>query len=291
MKVSIGLPVRNGELFLKDAIDSILAQTYEDFELIISDNASTDRTREICESFTDSRIRYYHNEKNKGAAWNFNRVFELSNGEYFKWAAHDDILAPEFLHACVDVLEKDPSIILSFTRVKFIDKNGKFLKDFPLKLKVDAVNSVKRFSEVLLRLHAWIYVFGVIRSNLLKKTDLICSYFGSDNVLVAHLSLLGRFVQIPDSLFFYRRHSGQSIRLVKDPPAFTAWFDPNTKGKIFFPQWRYFIEYYKLVKAPLNFKERMECYFWLELWLLLHSPFLAIDLFRAARSVLKRGFK
>src|SRR5688572_10868700 len=97
-RVSIGLPVYNGENYLAEAIDSILAQTFEDFELIISDNASTDRTQEICEAYAakDGRIRYYRSEVNKGSAWNFNRVFELARGEYFKWAAHDDYIAPEY---------------------------------------------------------------------------------------------------------------------------------------------------------------------------------------------------
>src|SRR5690242_6344650 len=98
-KVSIGLPVYNGERFLAEAIDSVLAQTFTDFELIISDNASTDRTPEICKAYAekDSRIRYYRNEENQGASWNFNRVFELSRGMCFQWLAHDDYIAPGFL--------------------------------------------------------------------------------------------------------------------------------------------------------------------------------------------------
>ena len=89
--VSIGMPVFNGEDYVEAALDSILTQTFTNFELIISDNASTDRTEEICNDFADSddRIRYYRQEKNLGAAANFNRVFELSSGKYFKWAAHD----------------------------------------------------------------------------------------------------------------------------------------------------------------------------------------------------------
>lgn len=85
-QVSIGMPVYNGEQFLKDALDSILAQTFDNFELIISDNTSTDNTQEICKAYSakDQRICYYRNEKNLGAAWNFNRVFELARGEYFK---------------------------------------------------------------------------------------------------------------------------------------------------------------------------------------------------------------
>jgi len=113
-RVSIGLPVYNGENYLEEAIDSILAQTYKDFELIISDNASTDRTPDICQAYAnkDPRIRYYRNEKNIGAAVNFNRVFELSSSEYFKWAAHDDIIAPDYISECIEILDNDDSIVL-----------------------------------------------------------------------------------------------------------------------------------------------------------------------------------
>src|SRR5512139_3267591 len=113
-RVSIGVPVYNGENFLKDALDSLLAQTFKDFEIVIADNVSTDQTEEICRSYAakDARIRYYRNETNIGAGPNHNRVFELSRGEYFKWVCHDDMCAPEFLERCIEVLDRDPSVVL-----------------------------------------------------------------------------------------------------------------------------------------------------------------------------------
>ncbi|HKJ45099.1 MAG TPA: glycosyltransferase family 2 protein, partial [Balneolales bacterium] len=111
-RVSIGMPVYNGENYIERAISSILAQTYKDFELIISDNASTDKTQEICKMFVgrDNRVRYHRNSKNIGAARNYNIVFRLSRGKYFKWAAHDDELAPAFLEDAVNVLEKNKDV-------------------------------------------------------------------------------------------------------------------------------------------------------------------------------------
>ena len=108
-KLTIGLPVYNGDNFLEECLESILAQTFRDFKLIISDNASTDRTESICRRFAenDPRVKYYRNEKNIGAAPNFNRVFELSNTEYFKWIAHDDVHKPDFVEQCVHILETD----------------------------------------------------------------------------------------------------------------------------------------------------------------------------------------
>ena len=112
-KVSLGLPVYNGENFIAQAIESILAQTFTDFELIITDNGSTDRTPKICEAYAarDRRVAYSRNPENLGAAPNFNRAFALSSGRYFKWVAHDDLIAPEFLARCVKVLDNDPSVV------------------------------------------------------------------------------------------------------------------------------------------------------------------------------------
>ncbi len=116
VRLSIGLPVYNGERFLSAAIDSLLRQTFEDFELIISDNASTDATGAICRGYADQdrRIRYLPTKENIGSAPNFNRVIELASAPYFSWAAHDDVRAPQYLERCVEVLDRDPSVILAY---------------------------------------------------------------------------------------------------------------------------------------------------------------------------------
>ena len=128
--VSIGLAVYNGEKYLKKALDSIITQTFTDLELIISDNFSTDNTQQICEQYAsqDERIRYYRNNKNIGAPRNFNRAFELASGKYFKWAASDDVLAPDFLRKCVAILDKDASVVLCHSITGRIDENGDLLR-------------------------------------------------------------------------------------------------------------------------------------------------------------------
>ena len=150
--ISIGLPVYNGEDFLRATIDSILAQTFKNFELIISDNASTDSTEAICREYAakDKRIHYYRNEHNLGAAPNYNRVFELSTGKYFKWAAHDDLYAPEYLEQCVKVLENNPSIVLCYSPVIFIDNQGKQLRKSASELlNLRSPKAQERFQEYL----------------------------------------------------------------------------------------------------------------------------------------------
>src|SRR5689334_10548773 len=102
-KVSVGLPVYNGQRYVRHALESLRRQEFEDFEVVISDNASTDQTGEICAEYVarDARFRYFRNETNIGASPNYNRTFELARGEYFKWCAHDDVCLPGFLSKCM----------------------------------------------------------------------------------------------------------------------------------------------------------------------------------------------
>src|SRR5262245_44937991 len=128
-RISIGLPVYNGEKFLKESVNSLLAQTFDDFELILSDNASTDETPAICRSYSDAdkRVRYFRNDENIGVYRNFNRVFQLGSGEYFKWAAADDICHRELLAKCLKVLESDASVVATYPKVQFVDEEGRRL--------------------------------------------------------------------------------------------------------------------------------------------------------------------
>lgn len=214
--VSIGLPVYNGEDYLEDAIAAFLRQTFTDFELIISDNASSDRTEAICRSFAaqDPRIRYYRNAENIGAAENFNRVVHLAGGKYFKWAAHDDLCEPTFLERCVEVLDSDPSVVLCSTEVGCIDWAGTIInpkRDVPRHLH--SWDPVERFRAIVLHTF-WSYeIFGLIRLDVLRKTQLQRANYGTDRVILAELSLHGRFIQVPETLFFRRFHLKQSTCL------------------------------------------------------------------------------
>src|SRR6201989_1217698 len=128
-QLSIGIPVFNGEEFLPELLDSLLTQTFKDFEILICDNASSDRTPQICLEYErrDSRIHYIRNERNLGAIANFNRVFELSTASLFKWAAHDDLYHEAYLDACVRLLEENPDIIVAHTGTAFIDERSETL--------------------------------------------------------------------------------------------------------------------------------------------------------------------
>lgn len=261
--VSIGMPVYNGENYLREAVDSLLAQTYTNFELVISDNASTDCTQAICEAYeaSDPRVRYYRNAVNQGAAANYNRVFALAEGKYFKWAAHDDIHAPGMLQHCVDVLERDESVVLCHVKTLIIDEHGKPYLEYLVELDTMAAQPHVRFGEVIGREH-WCYqVFGIFRSSVLRETPLIDRYSDSDRVLLAELALRGRIYEIPTVMFYRREHPQTSTRKYVSNRDRMVWFDPNLRAAIYLPFWLKFKGYLSAVwRAPLAPQERLLSY-------------------------------
>jgi len=292
-KVSIALPIYNGENFVCDAIESILGQSFQDFELIISDNASTDRSGEICKGYAarEPRIRYVRNDTNIGAAANFNLAFSLARGEYFKWAAHDDVLHSDFLAACVDVLDRDPSVVLCFSRIVNIDSSGRpaGTYEFDNELAFNSDSTHRRFREFMDMRHWCIAVFGLFRTDALRNTQLIDNYVGSDRTLVAELSLVGGVCRLPEFLFFRRDHPGSSVVTIRDPQERWGWFDPSKAGKVCFPHWRFGREFIRSVrKTQPGFVQRLLCYFHIAGWYWKYSSLLRRDLLGAARHTLRK---
>jgi len=276
--VSIGLPVYNGERFLTETLDSLLAQTFENFELVISDNASTDRTQEICEDYAakDRRIRYYRNDQNLGAARNYNRVFELSTGKYFKWAAHDDLCAPQYLERCVEVLDRKPSVVVCPPKPIYIDENGeKYLyqniKDYDDYLDFNSPRPHKRFHDYLFRpADRWNAIFGVIQASELKKTPLIGSYVLSDQVLLGELALRGEIYRVPEPLFFRRDNLHLQTAMMKTHSAkvYAVWFDPANRERSVLPtKLKAFFEYLCAIRrVRMSWHERTWCYLYTMKW-------------------------
>lgn len=292
-RVSVGLPVYNGERYLAEAIDSLLAQTYDDFELIISDNASTDATQEICRGYCelDSRVSYTRNETNIGAAANYNRVFELSRGEYFRWAAHDDVCKPEFVERCVQALDSDPSIVLASAKVQEIDEDSQPLSPYDYELLADSPRAHDRIRGQI-RGHQCYEIFGLIRREALLKTDLIGDYFAGDAVLLIRLVLMGRFHEVNEPLFLSRRHSRQSEQFRHNMSAYAEWFQPAKAGAISFPYWRVLGEYWRAIRsAELPAGERRRCYPHLARWALARWKHLTRDLGRASAQSVGRLFR
>ena len=229
-RVSVGMPVYNGARYVEQALNSLLAQDFTDFELVISDNGSTDRTEEICRRYgsRDARITYHRHGENRGAAWNYNFVFHRSRGEYFKWAAHDDNCAPAFLSRCVATLDKaPPSVVACYPRAMISDEAGRMTRKLDHYPQLQFETPEERLFALVTHVGLLTPVFGLIRSSALQRTRLIGAYISSDRVLLAELALMGRFVQIPDYLLAQRVHAGMSTQANRSDAELAAWFDPS----------------------------------------------------------------
>ena len=290
-KVCIGLPVFNGENYLTAALDSILDQTFTDFELVISDNASTDRTADICREYAakDQRIQYHRNSKNIGGPRNFNQLFEQCESEFFKWAHHDDVLAPNFLARCVEVLESDPSVILVHSKTARIDDEGKVVGAYDHNMRVDAKDPVDRLHDLLMIRHWCFEQFGVFRSSILTRVPLHGTYVGSDRRFLAEVALLGRWHIIPDYLFYRRQHA-QACSNIWPMQARAEWFDPTKAHSINFPYFREAAEYVPaLHRVPLSVKTRARCYSTLSRYVWQNRKKFLLDLEIATVTLLHRS--
>ena len=212
-RVSIGVPVYNGERYLATALQSVIDSTFGDWEMIVSDNASTDGTVAIVESFMarDPRICLRRNPSNIGALPNFNAVVHAARGEFFKWLAYDDVLDPTMLERCVEVLDRDPSVVLSNGRFREIDGNGATLRDEPYQLDLTSRKPHRRLSVLMGTDAGHPILYGLIRLDVLRQTHLLASYHGSDRALLAELALRGRIWETPDILWSSREHPDRSV--------------------------------------------------------------------------------
>lgn len=264
-KVSIGMPVYNGEKYLRIALDCALRQDFPDFELIISDNASADGTQEICREYAarDPRIRYHRNETNLGASANYNHVFTLARGEFFRWASHDDEYHPSHLRRCLETFARSsPATVLVFSRAEIIDETGQVRHR-----SIDTVNSAysrphQRLASLILnRVYAH-PLWGLIRADALRRTRLMQG-FEEDHVLLAELALLGDLIEIPEVLYRLRVHGESAMALHRSPGELLAWHDPARAGKrVRLPHWlQWDMEYWRAIRhASLPLGERVLCF-------------------------------
>jgi glycosyltransferase involved in cell wall biosynthesis len=242
-KVSIGLPVFNGADYVSQAIESIVSQSFGDFDLHISDNASCDGTEDICRSYAgrDRRVHYIRQARNVGAAANFNLLFARGSSVYFKWAAHDDVLHPRFLEESVAALDNQPRCVLASPASQLIDERGDVLlfsaerggvvdrsgvcwPSLPEEndgLTCD--DAALRFKAVLLKMVMCVEVFGLMRREALVRTSLHGPFGGSDKVLLAQMALLGPFWLGSEVLFSRRCHPKQ-FSATSSGTYRTTWF-------------------------------------------------------------------
>jgi glycosyltransferase involved in cell wall biosynthesis len=288
-RVTVGLPVFNGEAYLEAAIESLLAQDFDDFELLVADNGSTDSSLQIAQAAAqrDERVTVHPSAENRGAAWNYNRLVDLARGRYFKWAAHDDLVAPSFLSRCVEVLDSDPEVVLAYTRAVDIDERGDVVKEYELLPYASAGTPFERARSVLLNPSPCFESFGLMRTAQLRLTDRIGAYTSSDRTLFLELSLLGRFHEVPEVLFLHRQHPERSVARYKDDRARNAWFDPAWAGRTSTPRWRLLREYVAaLRRSGIGAADKGKVASLIPRWALANRRALSRE---AASVVLRRG--
>lgn len=184
--VSIGIPVYNEEFYIRETLDSLLAQDYDNFEIIISDNASEDATPQICAEYAvrDSRVKYSQNETNLGAMKNFDKVFAISKGDYFFWSSGHDLRHPKFLSRCVEILIHDESVVLCYPDAVWIDREGNPSGEILNRFDTRGLDAISRFQLVLWGLGYGAPIYGVMRSHVLRQykigTDV--PVIGPDNI-------------------------------------------------------------------------------------------------------------
>jgi glycosyltransferase involved in cell wall biosynthesis len=232
--VSVGLATYNGARFLPDTLDSLLGQTFHEFELIISDNASDDDTQEICLDYADRdpRISYFRNDQNLGAPANFNRAFERSSSKYFMWASDHDLWDPKFMEEGVQALNSEPSAVLWYPQTVLIDRDHNALDLIDPRFDTRGESPASRFHRFIrtdFRIHTPIY--GLIVASALRRTHLIQRVYGPDMVCLAELTRLGAFVRTPHPLFYLRLRR-QSMSLAQHQRRVMRDLDPSGRAGI-----------------------------------------------------------
>lgn len=260
-RVTIGLPIYNGAQHLPGALDSLLAQSFADFELVISDNASTDASASIIRSYEsrDRRIRYIRQPVNIGAPANWNFVAREARGVYFKWASGNDIVAPAMLARCVEVLERERGVVLCYGRTELIDDSGRSQGIYPDDIDVREARASARFAHVCRSLAMNNAQAGLIRYEVLKRTRFDRPYPAGDMVLMAELAMLGEFVLLPEVLL-HRRWAPRSSSSQLSSAELKEFFAPGARSKapLGFIAWRKHLDYlWTALSTPVGFLERL----------------------------------
>jgi glycosyltransferase involved in cell wall biosynthesis len=258
--ISIGVPVYNGSRFLRGALESFLGQSFSDIELIISDNASTDATEDICREFAmrDARIRYVRQAVNIGAMRNWNFVAKQARGRFFKWSSANDYCSPDMLAHCFAAMEPDPRIVLCFPRTCLVDQETGSLTEYEEDIELMEDSPYERFGKVRESLRLNNPLIGLIRTDSLLRTRLNRVYPGGDMVLTAELALSGRFLLLPEILL-YRRVGQETSSNRLSPEEERVWLDPLRTSTIGSPLLSLHLGYIgAALRAPINLSEKLK---------------------------------
>ena len=255
------MPAYNAQEHIRAAIDSLLGQTFGDFELVIVDNASTDETRDICLGYAeiDPRVRYVRNDKNIGVSKNYNRAFTLSRSEYFKWASSNDTCGPRSLETCFDVLRRHPDAAVCYPKTKLVYGPNE-TEDYEDNLDLQQESAEIRFLACIDRLRLNNVLNGLIRSEALHRTKLHGAYLGADLNMMAELSLYGKFVEVPEPML-YRAMDKNTASRYHTANDVIRMYDPGGERSALFQSWRFHMDRFAIVqRAPLPAGTKLRLY-------------------------------
>ena len=290
-KVIVGLPVYNGQKYLGAAIESHLSQSFGDFDLVISDNGSTDATPEICSNYAskDTRIKYLRSPENRGILWNHRRVFEAieSPNQYFRWAGADDIMEPGLLQAMVEVLNTRPGVEAVVPATKNINDHGEIIGSMARTLDLQSSDVFERAHDVLVANYQHVIAYGLLRASTLRLMRTRPDYIGWDPIFLWELALRGQMVQSAGPVLLRRFHPG-SISRVKTVKEMRKWVEPNSKAGMNFPHWTWAYERVRaLIACPLSTRDRLRIGAFLARYTMWQRGALVRDVIQAARRTLR----
>jgi glycosyltransferase involved in cell wall biosynthesis len=258
--VAVGLAVYNSERFVSRSIECLLAQTYTDFVLFISDNASTDSTGEICRSYAsrDPRIRYSRNATNLGMVGNYNLLFSYCKSKYFRWATADDFWEKDMLADAVEVMEADPSIAIAYPRAIIVDEGEKELRRWADKLHLMQDDPCSRFLDTLEYIGLVHHHLGLMRSETVRRTRLLGRHVGSDVGFIAAMSLYGKFYQIPKYQMYRRVHEDSSSVHPEDIAHMRRRYHAARVRHVPFSRWHFHrVLFQAVANGPLQLHEKV----------------------------------
>ena len=256
-RITVGVPVYNGERYLARTLDSLLNQTVRDFVVLVGDNASTDGTAAIAQAYAarDPRVRHVRHARNLGAAANYSRLCEMAETELFRWSAADDCSEPRFLEACLEGLERDCEAVLVYPRIMLIDAEGQPLGEYEEGLHLPHARPSDRFFTLLQNTRLCNALYGLGRTEAFRRTRLLGSYLGSDIVFQAELSLYGRILEVPETLLLRRMHADSFTSMTLEQQR--EFYSPGRRRRVELYRWRHWAEHLRSVmRAPLPLGER-----------------------------------
>lgn len=260
-RVSVGIPVYNGDRYLARAIDSVLDQSFGDWELIVSDNASTDRTAAVAQGYAarDPRIRCIRQDCNRGVAHNWNAVARAARGEYFKWLSANDWMLPGALAGCVEVLDRQPDAVLCFGGIRLVDGEGRHRADADDDYELLDDDPIARFSAHCMPYPRWNPLNGgLIRRQALMSTGLHRNFPASDLLLIAELALRGKFRRLREVAVCERFDAATATKF-RDRAQITKMFRPDARAPDRLLYTRVHFAYLTTVlrASPLGLRDRL----------------------------------